>query len=154
MIAAGVAVLAGSGTLGYVLAHGVMLPSGDERTGCAAVQEPDRVVGSGPGSLETPVGAVLAFDHAYYVERSAAKAFDAVSPSSRMSQERLRAAGVEQIAEGTTHCVEATQLSPTLLDVTVTEQPPDAEPVHIRQRIRVAENRDGTWGIVSITPAG
>jgi len=38
--------------------------------------------------------------------------------------------------------------------VTLTETPPDGEPVIIRQRVRVAENPDGTWGIVSITPAG
>lgn len=154
LAAAGAAVLAGSGVLGYLIARGVIAPAGDEMTGCVAVDEPGRVVGAGPGSLDTPTGAVLAFDHAYYVERSAVKAFDAVSPSSRMSRERLRTAGVEQIADGTTHCVEATELSPTLLDVTVTEQTPDADPVHIRQRIRVAENPDGTWGIVSITPAG
>lgn len=116
--------------------------------------EAGRVSGSGPGSLDTPAGTVLAFDHAYYAERSAEKAFEAVSPSSRMTEEQLRVDGVDKLAEGTGHCVEISELSPTLLEVELTEYPPDADPVLIRQRVRVAENPDGTWGIVSITPAG
>ncbi|HJC29120.1 MAG TPA: hypothetical protein H9759_06980 [Candidatus Dietzia intestinipullorum] len=157
--AAGAAVLAGSGVIGYVATRGIV--DGAEADAAAAtagscepVAEDGRTVGSGPGSLDSPAGAVLAFDHAYYVERSVEKAFDAVSPSSRMSPDRVRTAGVEQVADGTTHCVDATEISPTLLEVTLTELPPDAEPVEIRQRVRVEQNPDGTWGIVSITPAG
>ncbi|AWH94384.1 hypothetical protein [Dietzia psychralcaliphila] len=151
---AGVAVLAGSAVLGFVIARGALTPTGGEATDCAPVSEPGRVVGDGPGSLATPLETVLAFDYAYYVDRSAEKAFEAVSPSSRMTREQLRADGVDRVPEGTTHCVEALELSPTLLEVSLTESPPDAEPVVMRQRVRVAENPDGTWGIVSITPAG
>ncbi|WP_291080429.1 hypothetical protein [Dietzia sp. UBA5065] len=152
--AAGVAVLTGSAVLGFVLTRGVVAPTGEEPTGCVAVSGPGRVAGDGPGSLDGPLEAVLAFDHAYYVERSAAKAFEAVSPTSRMTEEQLRTDGVDRVPPGTTHCVDARELSPTLLEVTLTETPPDGEPVIIRQRVRVAENPDGTWGIVSITPAG
>lgn len=152
--AAGVAVLAGSAVVGFLLARGALSPSGVEATDCAPVSEPGHVVGDGPGSLDTPLETVLAFDHAYYVERSAEKAFEAVSPSSRMTQDQLRADGVDLVREGTTHCVDARELSPTLLEVRLTESAPDAEPVVMRQRVRVAENPDGTWGIVSITPAG
>ncbi|KAA0918124.1 hypothetical protein [Dietzia sp. ANT_WB102] len=154
LVAAGVAVLGGSAVLGYVIARGAVSPVAEQDSGCVEVSEPGRVVGSGPGSLETPAGAVLAFDHAYYVERSVGKAFEAVAPSSRMTEEQLRVEGVEQVPEGTTHCVELRELSPTLLEVDLTEYPPEAAPVLIRQRVRVAENADGTWGIVSITPAG
>ena len=154
LVAAGVAVLGGSAVLGFVVTRGAVSPSEEAVTGCTEVSEPGRVVGAGPGSLDTPAGAVLAFDHAYYVERSAAKAFEAVSPSSRMTEEQLRVEGVERVPEGTTHCVEARELSPTLLEVDLTEYPPEADPVLIRQRVRLAENPDGTWGIVSITPAG
>ncbi|WP_236885035.1 hypothetical protein [Dietzia massiliensis] len=154
LAAAGVAVLGGSAVLGFVVTRGAVSPSEEAVTGCAEVSEAGRVVGAGPGSLDTPAGAVLAFDHAYYVERSAAKAFEAVSPSSRMTEEQLRVEGVERVPEGTTHCVEARELSPTLLEVDLTEYPPEADPVLIRQRVRLAENPDGTWGIVSITPAG
>lgn len=154
LVAAGVAVLGGSAVLGFVVTRGAVSPSEEAVTGCTEVSEPGRVVGAGPGSLDTPAGAVLAFDHAYYVERSAAKAFEAVSPSSRMTEEQLRVEGVERVPEGTTHCVEARELSPTLLEVDLTEYPPEADPVLIRQRVRLAENPEGTWGIVSITPAG
>ncbi|KZO59774.1 hypothetical protein A2U19_05480 [Dietzia maris] len=154
LAAAGVAVLGGSAVLGFIVARGAVSPSEEAVTGCAEVSEPGRVVGAGPGSLDTPAGAVLAFDHAYYAERSAEKAFEAVAPSSRMTEERLRVEGVERVAEGTTHCVEARELTPTLLEVDLTEYPPEADPVLIRQRVRLAENPDGTWGIVSITPAG
>ncbi|MGX1596698.1 hypothetical protein ACWIDS_06470 [Dietzia maris] len=154
LAAAGVAVLGGSAVLGFVVTRGAVSPADERDTGCVEVAEPGRVVGSGPGSLETPAGAVLAFDHAYYVERSAEKAFEAVAPSSRMTEEQLRVEGVERVPEGTTHCVDVRELSPTLLEVDLTEYPPGADPVLIRQRVRVAENPGGTWGIVSITPAG
>lgn len=140
--------------MGYLLVRGVAAGQIDEVAECQELEQSGRIVGSGPGSLDTPAGAVLAFDHAYYVDKSVAKAWDAVSPSSRMSEEQLRAEGVEQIPDGTTHCVEIEEISPTLLDVALTEYPPEAEPVEILQRIRMAENPDGTWGIVSITPAG
>lgn len=152
---AATAVLVGSGVLGFFLTRGVMDAPADDPAECAAAEESDGVVGDGPGSLDSPAGAVLAFDHAYYVDRSAEKAFEAVSPSSRMSEEQVRTEGIDRVPEGTTHCVEVAELSPTLLDVTLTEFPPDDEPpIEIRQRIRVAEESDGTWGIVSITPAG
>ncbi len=151
---AAVAVLAGSATLGFVITRGAVAPTGEQTAGCIAVSEPGRVVGDGAGSLDSPLGAVLAFDHAYYVERSAGKAFEAVSPSSRMTEQQLRVDGVGRVPVGTTHCVDARELAPTLLEVALTETAPDTEPVIIRQRIRVAENPDGTWGIVSITPAG
>ena len=72
----------------------------------------------------------------------------------RVAAGGLRVEGVERVPEGTTHCVDVRELSPTLLEVDLTEYPPGADPVLIRQRVRVAENPDGTWGIVSITPAG
>lgn len=158
-VAAGAAVLGGSGVLGFVVVRGA---SGSEAgpvaaaatPGCEDRIEDGRVTGSGPGSLDSPAGAVLAFDHAYYVARSAEKAFEAVAPSSRMTEEQLRVDGIDRLAEGTTHCVQVSELAPTLLEVELTELPPESEPVLIRQRVRVAENPDGTWGIVSITPAG
>lgn len=154
LAAAGVAVLGGSAVLGYVVTRGAASPEVQESAGCVERAEPGRVSGAGPGSLDTPAETVLAFDHAYYAERSAEKAFEAVSPSSRMTEEQLRAAGVDNLAEGTGHCVQISELSPTLLEVELTEYPPDADPVQIRQRVRVAQNPDSTWGIVSITPAG
>lgn len=156
---AGVAVLGGSAVLGFVVTRGAAAPDPVPVTAAAASEcmesvEDGRVVGSGPGSLDSPAGAVLAFDHAYYVDRSAEKAYEAVAPSSRMTEEQLRTEGIGQLAEGTAHCVEVRELAPTLLEVDLTEFPPESEPVLIRQRVRVAENADGTWGIVSITPAG
>ena len=152
--ATAVAVLGGSAVLGYFVTRGAVSPSAQATSDCPEVSEPGRVVGAGPGSLETPAGAVLAFDHAYYVERSASKAFEAVASTSRMSEEQLRLEGVERVLDGTRHCDEVREISSTRLEVDLTEYPPDAAPVHIRQRVRVAENPDGTWGIVSITPAG
>ena len=154
LAAAGVAVLGGSAVLGYVVTRGAASPEVQKPAGCVERADPGRVSGAGPGSLDTPAATVLAFDHAYYAQRSAEKAFEAVSPSSRMTEEQLRVDGVDRVEEGTGHCVQISELSPTLLEVELTEYPPDADPVLIRQRVRVAENPDGTWGIVSITPAG
>lgn len=159
MVAAGAAVLGGSAVLGFVVARGATdagaAPAPVAATpGCEDVVEDGMVRGSGPGSLGSPAGTVLAFDHAYYVDRSAEKAFRAVAPSSRMTEEQLRAEGIDRLAEGTRHCVQVSEIAPTLLEVELTEFPPDSEPVVIHQRIKLAENGDGTWGIVSITPAG
>ena len=156
---AGIAILGGSAVLGFVVARGATSGGAESMEagvtpGCEESDEPGLVTGSGPGTLDTPSGTVLAFDHAYYVDRSAEKAFEAVSPSSRMTEEQLRVEGIDQLAEGTTHCVEVSELAPTLLAVDLTEFPLAGESVLIRQHIRVAENSDGTWGIVSITPAG
>ena len=158
-VAAGAAVLGGSGVRGFVVVRGASGsgagPVAAAATpGCEDLIEDGRVTGSGPGSLDSPAGAVLAFDHAYYVDRSAEKAFEAVAPSSRMTEEQLRVDGIDRLAEGTTHCVQVSELAPTLLEVELTEFTPGADPFVIRQRIRVAETADGTWGIVSITPAG
>ena len=158
-VAAGAAVLGGSGVLGFVVVRGASGPGAGAvvagaTPGCEALTAEGRVTGSGPGSLGSPAGAVLAFDHAYYVDRSAEKAFAAVAPSSRMTEEQLRVDGIDRLAEDTTHCVQVSELAPTLLEVELTEFPPESDPVVIRQRIRVTENADGTWGIVSITPAG
>ncbi|GAA3509523.1 hypothetical protein [Dietzia aurantiaca] len=158
LAAAGVAILGGSAVLGFVVTRGATGGAAEAAAGptpgCAELAEDGRVVGSGPGSLDSPSGAVLAFDHAYYVERSAEKAFEAVAPTSRITEEQLRTEGIDRLAEGTTHCLELRELAPTLLEVDLTEFPPGADPVLIRQRVRVAEDPDGTWGIVSITPAG
>ncbi|HIW69384.1 MAG TPA: hypothetical protein H9878_14910 [Candidatus Dietzia merdigallinarum] len=156
---AGIAILGGSAVLGFVVARGATSGGAESMEagvtpGCEESDEQGRVTGSGPGTLATPSGTVLAFDHAYYVDRSAEKAFEAVSSSSRMNEEQLRVEGIDQLAEGTTHCVQVSELAPTLLAVDLTEFPPAGESVLIRQHIRVAENSDGTWGIVSITPAG
>lgn len=158
LAAAGAAVLGGSAILGFFVTRSATAPEAAATAaatpGCADTVEDGRVRGSGPGSLDSPADTVLAFDHAYYVERSAEKAFEAVSPSSRMTEDQLRSEGIDRLAEGTSHCVEIRELGPTLLEVDLTEFPPESEPVLIRQRVRVAENEDGTWGIVSITPAG
>lgn len=158
-VTAGAAVLGGSSVLGFMVMRGATGPGTEPvaaaaTPGCEDRVEHGRVTGSGPGSLDSPAGAVLAFDHAYYVDRSAKKAFAAVAPSSRMTEEQLRVEGIDRLAEGTTHCVQVSEIAPTLLEVELTEFPPEADPILIRQRIRVAENPHGTWGIVSITPAG
>src|SRR5699024_8428765 len=113
--AAGAAVLAGAGAIGYVAPRGIVdgaaadaapVPAGS----CEPVAEVVRTVGAGPGSLDRPAGAVRAVDHAFYVERSVETAFDAVAPSSRMSPDRVRTAGVEQVADGISHGVDATEI--------------------------------------------
>lgn len=150
-----VAIVVGSAVLGYVLTSGSPSPSeGGDAGPCGPVVEAGRVVGDGPGSPDTPAGVVLAFDHAFYVERSAEKAFALVASTSRMSESRLRTEGIGRLPQRTSHCVDARELSPTLLEVSLTETRPDTPPVLIRQRVRVAQQPDGTWQIVSITPAG
>ena len=105
-----------------------------------------------PGTA--PAGVVLAFNHAYYVERSVERAFQAVAPSSPLDRGVLFRDGVARLAPGTAHCVDARVVDDRHVAVVLTERPPGAEPVVFHQRIRVEPLTEGRWGIVAITPAG
>ena len=123
-------------------------------THCPVVVEPDHLVGDGPGTLDHPAGVVLAFNHAYYVERSVERAFEAVAPSSALDRDILLREGISRLAPGTSHCVDARVVDDRHVAVVLTERPPGAEPVVFHQRIRVEPLTEGRWGIVAITPAG
>lgn len=177
----GLMVVLTSGVLGYRVAAGGGVPSGSGAASdtvapmsgttaggtpapgagpvspvpaCPVVIEPDHLVGDGPGSLDHPAGVVLAFNHAYYVERSVERAFQAVAPSSPLDRGVLFRDGVARLAPGTAHCVDARVVDDRTVAAVVTEYPPGAGPVVFHQRIRVERLAGDRWGIVTIDPAG
>jgi len=127
-------------------------PGASSAPGCPVVEEPGHVVGDGPGSLDTPLGAVLAFDHAYYVERSADRAFEAVAPGARMDRALLASEGIDRLPAGTRHCVDARTVGEGRVAVALTETAPGSPPRVIHQDVRLERVAGDRWGIASITP--
>lgn len=118
-------------------------------TDCPSTTSPSGVVtGSGPGDTASGPGAILGFNHAYYVQRSAAQArrfltADAlVAPSDRLQ------AGIDSVPADTYHCVTISPLErigdADLWAVTVTEYRPGSEPHAPRQIITTRTTGDTT----------
>lgn len=155
LTAAALALVAGVAGFGVVLAGGTDAEPASAPVAapppCPSVEEPGHVRGDGPGGLDTAAHAVLAFEYGYYVRRSADTAFAAVDPATRMTREALRRDGIDRLPEGTAHCVDVQGSGP--LRVTLQQSPPGAEPVVMHQTVEVRRAADGTWRILSITPA-
>lgn len=158
---AGLALFALCAGLGFLVVDGfsasddasaAATPDASDGAGCLAVQEPGHVVGDGPGSLDTPLGVVLAFDHAYYVERSADRAFEAVAPGARMDRALLASEGIDRLPAGTRHCVDARTVGEGRVAIALTETAPDSPPRVIHQDVRLERVAGDRWGIASITP--
>lgn len=150
-MAAGLALIVGFG-LGGGLGGGEARP--DAAGDCPETDSAEEMSGSGPGSLDSARGALLAFNHGYYVERSADIAFRAVAESSEMRPEVLQADGIDSVDENVTHCVRTREISHGLVDVMLHEINPDGSRVEIRQRAQLEETADGEWGIVTLLPVG
>ncbi|MEV0768611.1 hypothetical protein [Nocardia salmonicida] len=93
------------------------------------------VTGSGPGGTDSGPAAILGFQHAYYVTRSAehAKAFLTPEFASGDIGERLQI-GIDAVAPDTRHCVRITLLDNDIdtgsvgWKVDATEHQPGANP--------------------------
>jgi hypothetical protein len=103
------------------------------------------------GGTGNGVDVIKAFEHAYYVERSGAKARALVTPSAKFSTaEQLQASIDSSIDPETLHCVSITDRGTGLYAVDLTETPPRGEtPVTYHQLIQTTTDQGRTW-IVSI----
>lgn len=132
------------------------------QTACPASSSNGVVTGSGPGDQDSGPGVIEAFNHAYYVQRSAAAARAVAAPGA-VAAEPVMQAYIDKLPVGTTHCLSITTLAPNTFRVVLTEIPPDsaqpgrpgdpapAPPVAIHQRISTIESSGKTW-IASINP--
>ncbi|MCK8613014.1 hypothetical protein [Gordonia sp. C13] len=108
----------------------------------ACVQRP---VGSGTtvsnddekGDQESGPGAIRAFNHGYYVLRSA-KAARAVAAPGAVASEYVMQQYIDQRPIGTRHCLKITERAPNEYSVVLTELQPDAAPITYRQVIRTS----------------
>lgn len=121
---------------------------------CDEITGTDLVSGSGPGDTSSGPAAILGFNHAYYVERSAAGAQEFLTPDSVLAVDNRLQNGIDAVPVETRHCVSISPLN-TLGDaerwaVTVTEFRPDIEPWVARQTV-TTRTVDGVSLISEIT---
>ncbi|GAB89508.1 hypothetical protein [Gordonia rhizosphera] len=115
---------------------------------CPALVDGGVTTGDGPGDQNSGAGAILAFNHAYYVSRSAARA-RAVSAPNAVASEDVMQQYIDQRPVGTTHCLSITDEGNNTYDVVLTEYPPGAATIVYHQIIRTVES-DGKTYIASI----
>lgn len=115
---------------------------------CQATRTPQLVRGNGRGSQTNGPEAILAFQYAYYVQRSGAMARSLVAPEAGMEPAEVIDAGIATIPPGAEHCVSVTPQGERF-GVVITETRPGGEVRTYRQLVTVA-NRDGRTVITEI----
>ncbi|WP_063043701.1 hypothetical protein [Nocardia pseudovaccinii] len=89
----------------------------------------DRIVRSAePGGTDSGPEAILAFQYAYYVERSGERVRAVVAPDSNISSAAVIQHGIDTIPLGTTHCVRIQTITDDRYSVEVTEYRPGGAP--------------------------
>ncbi|MGW9265533.1 hypothetical protein [Gordonia terrae] len=91
--------------------------------------------GDDAGNQESGAGAIRAFNHAYYVLRSA-RAARAVAAPGAVASEYVMQQYINQRPLGTRHCLTVSDRGPGEYSVVLTELQPDAAPITYRQVIR------------------
>ncbi|GAB2670986.1 hypothetical protein GCM10027088_57270 [Nocardia goodfellowii] len=111
---------------------------------CPALADGRVTVGNGAGNTGSGPGAILGFQHAFYVERSGEKARTFVAPDSENISpvETIQKAINEEIPAGTTHCLRITEVTPETFDVDLTEHRPNGV-TNVYPQVVTVVNRDG-----------
>ncbi|MFI9410056.1 hypothetical protein [Nocardia gamkensis] len=94
------------------------------------------------GDTRSVAGVIAAFEHAYYVQRSAEAAMRFVAPEAGLVIEAL-AAGIASVPAGATHCVAITPIAGSTAEVHVVQQHPDGQRVDYLQLINVRHDPAG-----------
>ncbi|MFC9894305.1 hypothetical protein ACFVMC_11480 [Nocardia sp. NPDC127579] len=119
--------------------------------GCEAARTGEFVRGNGVGSTESGPDVILAFQHAYYVQRSGAAARALTAPDALVPAAAMIDKGIASVPEGTRHCVLITPMPDGRFDVVITDMRPDASVRTYRQFVTVAVE-DGAMVITRIAP--
>lgn len=118
---------------------------------CTESSSEAEVVGAGKGSRDSGPGVILAFEHAYYVERDAKKMIALTTKDSPIKNAEALQEGIDSNAKGLSHCVRiAATDEGGVWDVEITTSPDDfTETTVISQRITTTKEA-GTWSIKSV----
>ncbi|MET7769045.1 hypothetical protein [Nocardia sp. NPDC005366] len=84
--------------------------------------------GADAGSTDSGPDVVLAFQYAYYAERSGEQARAVVAPDAPISSAEVIQRGIDSIPVGTTHCVRVVTITDNRYSVEVTEYRPGGVP--------------------------
>ncbi|MGW5386818.1 hypothetical protein [Nocardia sp. NPDC003963] len=119
-------------------------PVADSALSCPASEADGVTVGDGVGDTTSGAGAVLGFQHQFYVERSGAGARQFVAADSPTISDAatIQDAIDTHIPAGTEHCVRITERAPASFDVDLTELQPDGKRTVYKQTVTTVE-RDG-----------
>ncbi|MGF6884045.1 hypothetical protein ABIA39_003714 [Nocardia sp. GAS34] len=98
--------------------------------GCEQRHDADVVSGTDPGGTGSAPDAILAFERAYYVQRSGYAARAVVAPDAKVPAADQIQRGINKTPVGTRYCVSITRGSPdgTQWEVRLTEQKPTKDP--------------------------
>ncbi|MGS2804632.1 hypothetical protein [Nocardia sp. MW-W600-9] len=96
-----------------------------------------QTVTAGAGDTATVAGVIAAFEHAYYVTRSAEQVLRLTSPQAGLAHEPL-AAAITALPIGTTHCVGVTSIAENTAEVHLVELHPDGRRFDYLQVINVS----------------
>ncbi|GAB2632060.1 hypothetical protein [Nocardia goodfellowii] len=114
----------------------------------------NRIQGNGVGGVDSGPGAIFAFQHAFYVERSAEKARALVASDAAVSSVAALQQGIDSVPAGTTHCVAVTESAFVgQYIVVVTEHRPDGNAFTYNAQLVVTERNGGKTLITAIKPA-
>ncbi|GEM29062.1 hypothetical protein NN3_00690 [Nocardia neocaledoniensis NBRC 108232] len=95
---------------------------------CPNTRTPALASGTDPGDTTSAVSVIFAFQHAYYVERSATTAREFVTTDAKVPSAEEIQAGIDTVPAGTRYCVSIVPTAPARWQVHVREQHPDAAP--------------------------
>ena len=97
-----------------------------------------------PGDQKSGAGVIAAFEHAYYVARSATAVRALTTPDTSLPTAEKIQAGIDTVPTGTTHCVRITPIAAGIYSVALTEIRPGQPPTQLPQTIATTE-LDGRW---------
>ncbi|MBH0774960.1 hypothetical protein [Nocardia bovistercoris] len=135
--------LLGPGQRGAAAPRPMQFTAGSVQSDAAADCPTERSVGvlrgATDGGTESGPDAVLAFQYAYYVERSGEQARAVVAPDAPISPAAVIQRGIDTIPVGTSHCVRVITITENRYSVEVTEYRPGGVPAtYNRQTVTTA----------------
>lgn len=123
--------------------------------GCETFRSSSITISAESGDTSSPQGAILGFEHSYFVDRSAVKARSFVTADAHVGNEAALATGIAGLPQDVRYCVHITRGDATdtsVWDVTVRQQwPEDLAAEKVAYVIRTAEVSTGSFRITSIT---
>ncbi|MBF6061761.1 hypothetical protein IU500_25895 [Nocardia terpenica] len=127
-------------------------PSTFATADCQTRRTPDVVSGTDPGGTASGPDAILAFERAYYVQRSGYAARAVVTDDATVPPADQIQRGINKIPPNTRYCVQITR-TPTdnQWEVRLTQQQPDQQPATFTQLITTRTTADRTL-ITAIAP--
>ncbi|WP_433678819.1 hypothetical protein [Nocardia sp. CA-119907] len=119
---------------------------------CEILDSPEHVSGNGAGSLSSGPQVILALEHAYYIERTAAAVRVLLAPEGRFGTDEEIQAGIDAVPTGTTHCVNITAAGTDRWSVSISERRPLGSIVVHHQLISITQ-RDDRSVVAAVEPA-